>query len=278
MGDFDGQVAFVTGGARGQGRNHAIALAQRGADIVVCDRCADFATLTYPMATPDDLAETVKLVEETGRGCLAVQGDVRDAGAVDQVVAGAMERFGRVDILLANAGVAAGLPVQDTTPQVWEDVVGTNLTGVFNAIHAVAPVMIAQRSGRIVATSSMMGRSTTTNVVAYSTSKWGVIGMVKASAHDLAPYGVTVNAVAPGNVATDMILNESMYRIVRPDLEHPTAEDAAAAMQLLHVQPIPWMDVQEVTDVILFLLGPAARHITGAVIDISAGASARFTA
>ena len=138
--------------------------------------------------------------------------------------------------------------------------------------------MIAQRSGRIVATSSMMGRMSSPNLAAYVASKWGVIGLVKASAQDLAPFGITVNAVAPGNIATPMVLNEGIYRQVRPDLENPTAEDAAFVLQMLHVQPIALLEPQEVSDVIMFLVGPHAAHITGAVIDISAGASARFTA
>jgi len=137
-------------------------------------------------------------------------------------------------------------------------------------------VMKAQNWGRIVATSSMLGRGSAPGQAAYVASKWGVIGLVKSVAQDLAPYGVTVNAVAPGNIDTPMIRNEILYRTVRPDLDHPTAEDAAAVLQMLHVQPIPWLDPSEISAAVLFLIG--AEHMTGAVIDVNAGASARFSA
>jgi NAD(P)-dependent dehydrogenase (short-subunit alcohol dehydrogenase family) len=185
--------------------------------------------------------------------------------------------FGRLDILLANAGVSGGSAVQDVSDAEWDDICGTDLTGVFYAIRAVAPVMIRRGYGRIVATSSMMGRMGSPHLAAYVAAKWGVIGLVKASAHDLAPFGITVNAVAPGNIATPMVVNEGLIRAVRPDLENPTLEDAAEVLQHLHVQPIPLLQPEEVSEVVLFLVGPAATHITGSVVDISAGASARFT-
>jgi len=278
MGTLDGAVAVITGGARGQGRAHAVTLARAGADIALCDRCADMGTLNYPLATADDLAETVALVEREGRKCLAGELDVRDPAAVDGFVATVVDAFGHLDILLANAGVSGGHAVQEVPDAEWEDIVGTNLGGVFHAIRAVSPVMMSQGSGRIVATSSMMGRMGSPNLAAYVASKWGVIGLVKSAAQDLAAHGITVNAVAPGNIATPMVQNPGLYGMVRPDLEHPTAADVEPILQMLHVQPIPLLAPEEVSDVILFLVGPHAAHITGAVFDISAGASARFTA
>ena len=278
MGELDGQVALITGGARGQGRAHAVTLARAGADIALCDLLADMTTLTYPLASAEDLDETVALVEKEGRRCLSGQLDVRDAQAVDAFVAEVEGSWGRIDILLANAGVSGGHCVYEVPDAEWEDICGTNLTGVFNAIRAVSAVMMRQRSGRIVATSSMMGRMSSPNLAAYVASKWGVIGLVKASAQDLAPFGITVNAVAPGNIATPMVVNEGLIRAVRPDLENPTIDDASVVLQMLHVQPIALLQPEEVSEVVLFLVGPQATHITGAVIDISAGASARFTA
>lgn len=276
MTDFEGRVALVTGAARGMGRSHAVALAERGADVVLCDACCDMATVAYPLGTKDDLAETASLVEAAGRDAMTFTLDVRDRSALDTAVEEVKSRFGRLDILIANAGVSAPVPVLGGDPEVWDDVIGINLTGVYNSIRAVAPSMASQRWGRIVATASMLGRSSSPTQAAYVASKWGVIGLVKAAAQDLAARGITVNAVAPGNIDTTMARNEALFRMVRPDLENPTAEDAAAALQMLHLQPIPWIAPQEVTDAVMFLLG--AEHITGSVIDVNAGASARFTA
>jgi SDR family mycofactocin-dependent oxidoreductase len=278
MGTLEGQVALITGGARGQGRTHAVTLAKQGADVALCDRCADMDTIGYGLASAEDLAETVTLVEKEGRRCVAAEMDVRDPAALGALVGQVEATFGRLDVLVANAGVCATRGVADVTDAEWADIVGTNLTGVFHAIRAVAPVMMAQGSGRIVATSSMMGRMGAPQMTAYVASKWGVIGLVKSAAQDLAPYGVTVNAVAPGNIATPMVQNDTLYKTVRPDLESPTWDDVAPVLQMGHVLPTPLLDPYEVSDVVLFLVGPQGRHITGAVIDISAGASARFTA
>jgi SDR family mycofactocin-dependent oxidoreductase len=269
---------LITGGARGQGRSHALALAREGADIVLLDRCADFDSVGYPLASKDDLAESVALVEAEDRRCLARQADVRDPAQVQAVVDEAVSDFGRIDILLANAGVSAGLPIQIATSEMWDEVVGTNLTGVFNAMKAVAPVMIEQNYGRIVATSSMLGRFAMPSMAPYVASKWGVIGLVKTVAQDLAAFGVTVNAVAPGNIDTPMIRNEFLARTVRPDLANPTMEDVEKVLGALHVQPDPVLPASDVSAAILFLVGPGSLHMTGAVLDVSAGASARFTA
>ncbi len=276
MGDFSDQVVFITGGARGQGRAHAVAFAERGADVVICDLCDDLDAAPYPLGTRSDLDETVALVEKTGRQCLAEVVDVRDPDALFAFVGRAVERFGRIDVLVANAGVSGNTSLQDTSPAAWSEVLDTNLTGVFFSIKAVTETMMKQGSGRIVAVASMMGRSSSPNNVAYTTSKWGVIGLVKSAAQDLAHHGVTVNAVAPGNIATPMAQNESLYKIVRPDLTEPTLDDVLPVMKMLHVQPVSYLEPDEVTGVILFLAGPAARHITGSVIDINAGASARY--
>jgi NAD(P)-dependent dehydrogenase (short-subunit alcohol dehydrogenase family) len=245
---------------------------------MACDRCEDLSSVAYPLATEADLEETAALVKEQGRSVVTARCDVRDASQVGRMVEDALDAFGRVDILLANAGVSGGHAVQEVDDREWEQFVGTNLTGVFNCIRAVAPAMINQGYGRIVATSSMMGRMASPHLAAYVASKWGVIGLVKAAALDLAGHGVTVNAVAPGNIDTPMIHNDALYHLVRPDLERPTREDVAQGLQLLHAQPVPWLAPEAVSEAVLFLVGPHAAHVTGSVLDVNAGASGRFTA
>ncbi len=275
---FAGRVAVITGGARGQGRSHAVELARLGADVAIVDRCADLGTVPYPMATEHDLAETVRLVEAEGRQCLAATVDVRDLDAMIGFVDRVRGELGSVDILIANAGVSTLGSVFSMNAEQWSETVEVNLTGVFHAMRAAAPHMRRGGWGRMIGISSMMGRSANPGIAAYTASKWGVIGLCKAVAHEVAHVGITVNAIAPGNVSTDMIHNETLYRLMRPDLEHPTREDVAPAMAGLHVQPVPWLEPDEITAAVVFLCSEGARHITGSVIDVDAGASARFSA
>jgi SDR family mycofactocin-dependent oxidoreductase len=275
---FAGKVAVITGAARGQGRSHAVEFARLGADVALCDLGHDLSSVGYPLGTKDDLAETVRLVEEQGRRCLSAVADVRDLGAMLAFVDGAKAELGSVDILVANAGVAAMGSICTMDAGQWSETIDTNLTGVFNAMRAAAPHMRRQRWGRMIGISSMMGRSSNPGIPAYVASKWGVIGLCKSVAFELAAFGITVNAIAPGNVSTPMVHNDALYGLMRPDLEHPTREDVAPGMAALHVQPVPWIEPEEITAAVVFLASEGARHITGSVIDVDAGASARFTA
>jgi SDR family mycofactocin-dependent oxidoreductase len=278
VGLLDGQVALVTGGARGMGRSHAVAFARAGADVVLLDACANEPWAVYPGASKADLDATRQLIETEGRRCLAKQGDVRDSNALADLVQEVIQDFGRIDILVANAGMAAAESIQVASRQTWDGVIGTNLTGVFNSIRAVAPQMIEQNYGRIVAISSLMGRMAGPAVGAYAASKWGVIGLVKSAAQDLAAFGVTVDAVAPGNVDTPMINNEGFLKLLLPHLDSPSLADAAPILGLLHLQPTAILAPEEITEAVMFLVAPSGTHITGSVIDVNAGASARITA
>ncbi len=279
MGRFEGRVALITGGARGQGRSHAVALAREGADIATCDLAAQIETVGYPMATPEDLEETQRLVEKEGRRCTIGQLDVRDFAAVDVFVGDAVSELGRVDFAIANAGIAsAGVPVDAMTTAQWDDMVGTDLTGVFHTIRAVSPRMKRQGFGRIVATSSMLGRQGCGAMAHYCAAKWGVIGLVKSAAIDLAPFGITVNAVAPGNINTTMVVNDAMVQTLSGGNPDATFDDVLPLLGALHVLPVPLLEPSDVTNAVLFLLSDEASAMTGAVLDVSAGNSSRNSA
>lgn len=274
MGKFDGKVVLITGGARGQGRSHAVRFAQEGADVAICDIAGQLDTVPYAMAREPDLAETVKLVEELDRRCVAVRADVRDLGQVQAFVEQARTELGRVDFLLANAGIFSFGRIAELDGPTWSEMIDTNLTGVFNSMRAVLPIMIEQGSGRIVATSSMAGKAGGTNIGHYTATKWGVIGLVKSAALEVAANGITVNAICPTTVNTDMIRNDAAYKLFRPDLEQVSSEEAAAVFQTLNSIPVPWVEPVDISNAMVFLCSDEARYITGETIAVAAGMNA----
>jgi SDR family mycofactocin-dependent oxidoreductase len=274
MGRFDGKTVFITGGARGQGRSHAVAFAREGADIVVCDAVAPIDTVPYDLPTPDDLDETVRQVEDLDRRCVAEQADVRDRAAVESVVERGIAEFGKIDICLANAGIFTFSTIADMDDTTWNTMIDVNLTGVFHTLRAVLPSMREQGSGRIIATSSMAGKMGFANVGHYVATKWGVIGLVKSLAQEVAAEGITVNAICPTGVATTMIHNDAAYRLFLPDMENPTKEDAEPAFAGLNAIPIPWVEVEDISNAMMFLASDDARYITGETLAVAAGQNA----
>lgn len=278
MGKLDGKVALITGGGRGQGRSHALTFAREGADIIVCDIAEQITTVPYAMSNQADLDDTVRLVEEQDQRCIGMQADVRDTEQVNAVVSRAISEFGRIDILIANAGIVAPVPFVDITDEAWNDMVDTDLGGVFKSIRAVAPHMIEQRSGRIIATSSMVGKTGVPGLAHYVAAKWGVIGLVKSAALEFGQYGITVNAICPTNVDTPMIQNPAMYALFAPDIQNPTKEDVVPGFTSLNALPIPWVQVEDISEGMLYLAAESGRYITGETISIAAGWNANNAA
>jgi SDR family mycofactocin-dependent oxidoreductase len=278
MGVLDGQVALITGGARGQGRAHATVLAAAGADIVLVDSVKDNDTTTYPMATPDDLAETQRLVIAEGRRCRTHQADVRDPAALERIADETVAEWGQIEVLIANAGILSASPIGAMSAAMWEEMIAINLTGVFNAMRAVIPHMTKAGYGRIVATSSVAGRMGTQNLGHYTAAKWGVIGLVKSAALETIDAGITVNAVTPPMVRTSMVINDEMRTLFLPGVENPTDEQVREAFAIAPMKNVPWIEPEDVSRTVLFLVSPESRFFTGETMGPTLGFAAQHGA
>jgi SDR family mycofactocin-dependent oxidoreductase len=276
MGRVQGKVAFITGAARGQGRSHAVRLAEEGADIIAVDRCEDIGSLKYALAGPDDLKETVRLVEALGRRIVAVQADVRERDQMRTALERGVAELGRLDIVVAQAGIAAmkGEPPM----QAWVDVLDTNLIGTVNTIHAALPHL--GEGASVVATGSTAAFMQSVPVqkvgtdpggVGYMVSKRMLAEYVHELARNLAPRSIRVNAVHPTNVNTEMLHSDVMYRSFRPDLENPTREDAERAFPVQQAMPIPYVEPVDISNAVLFLASDEARYVTGIQLRVDAG-------
>ncbi len=270
-GRFAGKVAVITGAARGQGRSHALQLAEEGADIVAIDLCGEVETVAYPLSTVEDLEETARLVREHGRRVLTRVVDVRDHDGMIAVVADAVEELGRVDVAVPNAGIATYAAGTEIPPEAWRDMIDINLTGVWHTIKAVAPQMVAQRSGSIVIVNSASGLIGPPNLAHYVAAKHGAIGLMRSFANELGPHMVRVNSVCPTQVDTPMIMHDEIYRMFRPDLEAPTKEDIVEVSTNMNLLPVPWVEPQDVSKAVAFLASDDARYITGVALSVDAG-------
>jgi SDR family mycofactocin-dependent oxidoreductase len=271
MARLAGKVAFITGGARGQGRAHAVRLAAEGADIIALDICRDIATMDYPNATPDELDETVKLVEKEGRRIIAQQVDVRDADGVERLVRQGVKEFGRLDIVIANAGIIR-LGGGGDARQVFRDIIDVNLIGVWNTVQAAIPALIdGGRGGSIVLTSSSAGlKGTGTDRAggqAYTAAKRGLVGLMQVWANELAQYSIRVNTIHPTGVATGMVMNETMAALIAGD------DTAVTAMQ--NALPIPVLMPEDIAGAVAWLVSDEARFITGIAWPLDAGFAVR---
>ena len=273
MGRVEGKVVIITGAARGQGRNHALRLAQEGADIVAIDVCEDIPTVKYPMATADDLAETVKLVEAQDRRCLAIRADVRSSDAMNDAVAQTIAEFGRLDVVIANAAVSAlGKEIGN---QAWVDVVGINLLGAMNIIQASYPHL--KPGASIIAIGSLVAirprrayDDAGPGSAGYKYAKLALANYIHELATTLAPDMIRANVIHPTNVNSPMLQNDMTYHAFRPDLENPTREDAEKLFSIVHAMPIPYVEPDDITNAVLYLASDESRYMTGNQLRVDA--------
>jgi SDR family mycofactocin-dependent oxidoreductase len=273
-GRVEGKVAFITGAARGQGRSHALTLAREGADIIAVDLAAQIDSVPYPMATPEDLADTVKEVEALDRRIVATQADVRDYDALKAAVDDGVAQLGRLDIVSANAGIFSFGTLEELEETTWQDMIDTNLTGVWHAVKAAIPhLRAAGRGGSIILTSSTAGLKALPNTGHYNSAKHGVVGLMRTLALELAPDFIRVNSVHPTSVNTDMIQNSATYELFAPDLPEGqrTKEALAPRFQELDVLPIPWVEPADISNAVLWLASDESRYVTGITLPVDAG-------
>jgi SDR family mycofactocin-dependent oxidoreductase len=273
MGRMDGKVAFVTGAARGQGRSHAVRLAQEGADIIAVDICKKFEASPASGATLEDLDTTAGMVKDAGGRVVIDVVDVRDFDALQSAVDSGVEQLGRLDVIVANAGIGTTLgKLHKGNEALWQEMIDVNLSGVWKTVKAGAPHILAgDRGGSIVLTSSVAGNKAYPHVGHYVAAKHGVIGLMRAFAVELGARMIRVNAVLPTHVSSPLLMNDATYRAFRPELENPGPDDLAPVCQSFHFLPIPWVTPEDISNAVLFLASDEARYITGVALPVDAG-------
>ncbi|WP_028921810.1 mycofactocin-coupled SDR family oxidoreductase [Pseudonocardia acaciae] len=277
MGRVEGKVALITGAARGQGRSHAVRLAEEGADIVAVDICADLPSVRYRGATEEDLATTVGLVKDRDRRIVAHRADVRDSSALRAIVDEAVAEFGHVDIVCANAGILGFGRSWELSDEAWREMIDVNLTGVWRTAKAAIPHMIEHGTGgSIILTSSVAGLGGVANLAHYASAKHGLVGLMRTLAVELAPHSIRVNSVHPTTVDTPMVNNDVVPGLFLPGVENPTMRDAEPIMKSINALPVPYLEAAEVSNAVLWLASDEARYVTGVTLPVDAGSVAPF--
>jgi SDR family mycofactocin-dependent oxidoreductase len=278
MGRVEGKVAFITGAARGQGRSHAVHLAEEGADIIAVDLCEDIASNEYPLARPEDLDETARLVEKTGRRIVPIHADVRDRKALGEALGTGIAEFGKLDVVVANAGIC---PLgEGQSVEAFIDAVDVDLVGVINTVHVALPHLSERAS--IIMTGSVAGLLSSASSgsgpqglggAGYNLAKRVIVEYTTTLAVKLAPKLIRVNAVHPTNCNTDMLQSEPMYKTFRPDLANPSVEEAEAGFRSVQAMPIPWVDPSDISYAVVYLASDESRYVTGLQLKVDGGAT-----
>ena len=280
-GRMQGKVVFITGAARGQGRSHAVRLAEEGADIIAVDICRQIESNPYPLATEEDLAETTRLVEKLDRRIVTRVADVRERGELEAAVAAGVAELGHLDAVVANAGILP-MAMGDPDPMDFVDAVDVDLVGVMNAVAVALPHLGEYASIVITGSTAAMMPGTTDNPAmgpgsaGYSWAKKSLIGYSEQMALHLAPKYIRVNTVHPTNCNTDLLHNDGLYGMFRPDVENPTREDVLPAFTFFQAMPIPYVEPVDISNLVLFLSSDEARYITGQQIRVDAGSLLKF--
>lgn len=275
--NLDGKVAFITGVARGQGRAHAVKLASLGADIIGIDICADIDSMDYPNASREDLEETTRLVEAEGRRMIGHVADVRDRSGLSVAFQQAFAEFGRVDIIIANAGIVRLTPCADHEREaLWREIIDTNLTGVWNTVEVALPAMReAGRGGSIVLTSSTAGLKGTgsdqAGAQAYTASKRGQVGLMQALANQYAPESIRVNTIHPTGVVSGMTMNETMEKVFAA----AAAGEGTGMATMQNALPIPILQPEDIANSVAWLVSEEAKFVTGVALPLDAGFTIR---
>jgi SDR family mycofactocin-dependent oxidoreductase len=268
MGRVEGKVAFVTGAARGQGRSHAVRLAEEGADIIAVDVPGDYETVGYPMGTEAELADTVKAVEALDRRIVATRADVRDLAALRSAVDNGVAQLGRLDIVCANAGICTVQTWDEVTPQVWQDTLDTNLTGVWNTFVVSVPHLIAAGGGSIIATSSTAGIKGLPFLAPYVAAKHGVVGISRTMANELAKHKIRVNTVHPTGVDTPMVAGLG-------GLDPIINKEPELGPIFMNTYPVEMVDPRDISNAVLWLASDESRYVTGLELTVDAGNTIR---
>jgi SDR family mycofactocin-dependent oxidoreductase len=273
-GRIEGKVAFVSGAARGQGRSHAVRLAQEGADIIAIDICKPVDNVVYPAATPADLAETADLVKGYDRRIVTAEVDVRDYDALKAAVDSGVAQLGRLDIIVANAGIGnGGNKLHKIRENIWQDMIDINLSGVWKTVKAGVPHILAgERGGSIVLTGSVGAHKALAHTGHYIAAKHGVVGLMRAFAVELGQHRIRVNSVHPSQVNTPMTMNDVTFKLFRPNLENPGPDDFAPFSQMMHTLPVPWVEAVDISNAVLFLASDESRYVTGVSLPVDADA------
>jgi SDR family mycofactocin-dependent oxidoreductase len=266
MGRVEGKVAFITGAARGQGRSHAVRLAQEGADIIAIDRCSEIPGVAYPSATEEDLAQTVKEVEALDRRIIATKVDTRDRDGLKKAIDDGVAQLGKLDIVVGNAGICIMKPWDEVTPEDWNETIGSNLTGAFNTVQLAAPHLVTNGGGSIILTSSAAGLKGLPFLTPYVASKHGVTGLMRAFAAELAQHNIRVNSLHPTGVNTPMGSGDGMA-----DLNRYFEANPRIGPMMMNMLPIDVTEPVDQSNAVLFLASDEARYVTALTLTVDAG-------
>ena len=277
MARLDGKVALITGASRGQGRAHAVRMAEEGADLILVDLCRQISTVPYELGTLEELEETAELVEKAGGRAHAQPADIRDLAQLESAVKNGVAKLGRLDIVCANAGIWSAAPFTEMPEQTYRDMIDVQMHGAYYTCRATVPTLVAQgQGGSIILTSSTAGLKGFPNQVHYNMAKHAVVGLMRTLANELAPHFIRANSIHPSSTFTKMIDNAAIHAAFAPGVENPTVEDFGHIFTAMNLLPVPWVEAVDISHAVVFLASDESRYITGVTLPVDAGFMAKL--